>query len=705
MSDHSPKSTAKAGEHRANRLAKEKSPYLLQHAYNPVDWYPWGKEAIDRSKKENKPIFLSIGYSSCHWCHVLAHESFEDEAVAKLLNDNFVSIKVDREERPDLDELYMKSVMSMTGSGGWPLNVFLTPDLEPFYGGTYFPPVARYGMPGFSNLLRSIAQAWETDRAKITDSASQVKAALNEMYSTGKQTDSKIDDHVMDDCYSILAQEYDQEYGGFGGAPKFPTPSNLFFLMRYHAKTKERAPLQMAERTLDSMASGGIYDHIGGGFHRYSTDREWLVPHFEKMLYNNALLSLVYTEAYQITKKESYRRIVEETLSWVLLEMTSKDGGFFSAQDADSPEGEGSYYVWNRHDVENALAHSKSGDEDLRNHVDEVCKYFSITAGGNFGDGKNILTSPRGSTTSLSTPKDSGRVFEIAKKAMHDFRASRPRPLTDDKILTGWNGLMISAMSRAYRVFEEKVFLEAALKASDFILDNLTIRAGDRTRLIRRYREGEAKGNAVLEDYAFFINGLIDLYEASFEARYLEYALKLSDQMIMDFYDEKDSGFFMSPSDSGDLIVRAKEAQDGAIPSGNSMACLVLVRLAELTSNEEYRKRAEDTIAAFWASVEGHPTSHAFMLVALDFMLGKPREIVISGDKDSSELNDLMRTINGQYIPNSVLALAEKRVEKLIPMVEGRLPASGHRARVFVCSGYSCKLPSTTKEELTAALS
>ena len=690
-------------EPRANGLANEKSPYLLQHAYNPVDWYPWGKEAIERAKKENKPIFLSIGYSSCHWCHVMEHESFEDEAVAKILNEHFVSIKVDREERPDLDELYMKAVMSLTGSGGWPLSLFLTPDLEPFYGGTYFPPVTRYGMPGFSTILRSITQAWESDRAKIIDSASRIRADLNEMYSTSEQSGAKVDDHVMDDCYNILAGEYDQQYGGFGSAPKFPTPSNLFFLMRYYAKTREKAPLQMVTKTLDSMASGGIYDHVGGGFHRYSTDREWLVPHFEKMLYDNALLSLAYTEAFQITKKESYRKIVTETLSWVLSEMTLKDGGFFSAQDADSPEGEGSYYVWNRQDVENALANAKP--DSLENYLDDVCKYFSITDKGNFEDGKTLLTSPHESTQNQD-PSEKGleKIVERARALMSGFRAKRPRPLTDDKILTGWNGLMISAMARGYRVFENRAFIDAALKASDFILNNLMIKADGRTRLIRRYRDGEAKGNAVLEDYAFFINGLVDVYEASFEAKYLEYSIQLCNQMICDFYDQKAGGFFMTRPDSEDLIARAKEADDGALPSGNSVAALVLMRLARLNSNEDYKQKAEGTIAAFWPSIENHPASHAFMLVALDFMLEKPKEIVISGERESPKMNELLREVYAQYLPNSVLALAEKQVENLIPMVEGRLSTVGQEPRIFVCSGYSCKLPSTSREELLASL-
>ncbi|MGI0079988.1 MAG: thioredoxin domain-containing protein, partial [Nitrososphaerales archaeon] len=584
---------------------------------------------------------------------------------------------------------------SLTGSGGWPLSVFLTPDLEPFYGGTYFPPVSRYGMSGFSMILRSISQAWESDRAKIIDSASHIRLALKEMYSTGKKSDAKIDDHVMDDCYNILAQEYDREYGGFGSAPKFPTPSNLLFLMRYHSKIKEKAPLQMVTKTLDSMASGGIYDHIGGGFHRYSTDREWLVPHFEKMLYDNALLSLAYTEAYQITKKESYRTVVEETLFWVLSEMSSKGGGFFSAQDADSPEGEGSYYVWNKKDVEEALVGSELG----KDYVDLLCRYFSITERGNFEGGKSILTSPRDSNQLPASEE-----ISKARTAMLDFRAKRLRPFTDDKILTGWNGLMISAMSRAYRVFGKKEFIDSAIKTSDFILDNLTITDGNAIKLIRRFREGEAKGNPVLEDYAFFINSLVDLYEASFEPKYLEYAVKLCNQMINDFYEQKAGGFFMNPRGSEDLIARAKDANDGALPSANSVAALVLLRLAELTSNEDYRKKAEGTMVAFWASIEEHPASHAFMLVALDFMLGKAKEIVISGERDSPQLKDLVRTVYGQYLPNSVIALADERVSGFVPMIDGRLSSPGQKPRIFVCSNYSCKLPSTTREELLAAL-
>jgi len=692
---------------RSNRLIREKSPYLLQHAHNPVDWYPWGEEAIQRAKRENKPIFLSIGYSSCHWCHVQEKESFEDLEIAKLMNENFVCIKVDREERPDLDEIYMKAVVAMTGSGGWPLNVFLTPTLEPFYGGTYFPPTPRQGLPGFSNVLNGVAQSWKTERKTINESAQQMKSALVELYSSQKsEKGSDIERDILDEAYTSLVGTYDKEYGGFGRAPKFPIPSQLSFLMRYYKRTKQRTALQMVLKTLDSMASGGIYDQIGGGFHRYSTDRFWLVPHFEKMLYDNALLALAYIEGFQLTQNERYEKVVNETLNWVLREMAPKDdsGGFYSAVDADSPDGEGSYYVWNRKQIQESL----KSDSNAEKKSNLVADYFTVTDEGNFDDGESILTSSK--TIELVAQdmelniEDAESILRNSIRQMLEQRSKRQRPMVDDKILSAWNGLMISAMSKAYQVFEEKRYLQAAKKTADLILTKLVVLKDNKPILLRRLRDGEVKGNGLLEDYSFFVDGLIDLYESCFDPKYLENAIRLCDQMICLFQDEKEGGFYLSPSEDSDLVARPKDAYDGALPSGNSVAVVALLRLAELTGQEEYKKKAEDTMRAFWHSIGDQPSAYCHMLMGLEFYFGSPKEIVISGKSDAKETDEFLRIIRNQFLPNSIVALADSRIEKMIPLVEGKLPAKGQKPRVFVCSNYSCTLPSQTKEQLVEAL-
>jgi uncharacterized protein YyaL (SSP411 family) len=692
---------------KTNRLGNERSPYLLQHASNPVDWYPWGEEAIALARRENKPIFLSIGYSSCHWCHVMERESFEDESIANILNTNFVSMKVDREERPDLDELYMKAVMALTGSGGWPLTVFLTPDLEPFYGGTYFPPVSRQGMPGLPLILRRISEAWKSDRENIVNSASQIKAALSEMFTTKADQESKINDGVFDSCYEVLDHEYDRQFGGFGASPKFPTPSNLFFLLRYHVRTGEKGPLQMVTKTLDFMASGGIYDHVGGGFHRYSTDREWIIPHFEKMLYDNALLAIAYTEAYQITRDDRYKTVVIETLSWVLREMTAELGGFYSSQDADTQEGEGSYYAWDVGDFTEALAEwGKLNGKEMEPVIDATLNYFGIDSRGNFENGKTILTT-RVVQNELEPKKDSGLsevVLEHTKTALLEFRRKRPRPLTDDKILSGWNGLMISAMARAYKVFGNESFIGQARRAADFVLQNMTLHENEKLSLARRYRKGETKENAVLEDYAFFINALLDLYEAIFESKYLVQAVHLCETMIRQFYDSQELGFFMSQELTQDLFLRPKDAYDGALPSGNSSATLALLRLSEMTSRDDYRKKAQETFSAFWSAISNQPASHTFMMVALDFMLSKIKEIVLSGERNSTSLKEMIQVLFKRFLPSSVIIFAEPQVANLAPIVEGRISQEGEQSKVYVCSNHSCKLPSSTIEELLKAL-
>ncbi|MHB8567803.1 MAG: thioredoxin domain-containing protein [Nitrososphaerales archaeon] len=693
---------------KTNRLAGEKSPYLLQHSHNPVDWYPWGDEAFSKAKTEEKPIFLSIGYSSCHWCHVMERESFEDEGVAKLLNESFICIKVDREERPDVDQIYMKAVQAMTGSGGWPLNLFLTPDLEPFYGGTYFPPISRYGMPGFVALIKNIAGSWKRERFQIVSSASQIRKALSQ---TLPASNSNIDGIVIEKCFADLAHYFDQEYGGFGNSPKFPTPSNLFFLMRFHLRDRAKAPLLMVLKTLDAMAKGGIYDQVGGGFHRYSTDRIWLVPHFEKMLYDNALLSIAYTEAFLLTGESSYQRIVAETLEWVQREMTSGEtGGYFSAQDADSPDGEGSYYVWTKEEIKQALLGKPiSGGAAVWNEaeIDLVLSYFGVEDEGNFEGTKTILTAKvlkvlsRGS---IITEAELQAMIANAKLALLNVRSKRSRPFTDDKILTSWNGMMISAMARAYEVFRDEKYVESARRAADFVLSKLSLQDDGKAVLKRRYRDGEVKDDGVLEDYAYFGNSLLDLYEATFEPRYLKQARLLCDSMLTQFYDEKSGGFFETRKDTPNLILRPKEAYDGAIPSSNSIAALFCLRMCEITSLAKYKDSARRTFECFWSSVESTPSSHTEMLVALNYYLANPKEIVVSGDLSEPETKVLIAELRSHFLPNSITLHATKELEKDLAILEGRVHSPGQSSRVFVCSNFTCQLPSTTREELVTAL-
>ena len=685
---------------RPNRLIREKSPYLLQHAYNPVDWYPWGEEALKRAKVEDKPIFLSVGYSSCHWCHVMEKETFEDRDVAAILNENFVSIKVDREERPDVDEIYMKSVMSITGSGGWPLNVFLTPRLEPFYGGTYFPPTSRHGLPGFSALIHNISSAWKSDRKNLEDAAIQMKNALDSIYSAPLADESKLDESVVNDCFDSLASSFDEHYGGFGSSPKFPMPSYILFLLRYHVSRDSKLALRMVERTLEALSSGGIRDQFGGGFHRYSTDRMWFVPHFEKMLYDNALLTIAFLEAYLVTRKIEYSLVAEDILSWVHREMTSVQGGFFSAQDADSPEGEGSYYAWSLEQIEEALSSSAMKRT-------AVCMYYGITKDGNFEDGRSIPTLANSIPMLTKELNVTAERLESellsAKKMLLEYRKRRPAPPTDDKILTSWNGLMISALSQAFKVLGKDEYLRSAERAAEFVLSELVEKDQTCTKLLRRYRDGEAKGKGFLEDYAFFANGLIDLYEASFDSKYLIAALTLCESMIRLFWDVDRGGFFQT-EENNDLITRPKDSYDGAIPSGNSMAATLCLRLSEFTGREDLRDRGESTIRAFWAEMKRQPTSFTHMLVALSFSFGKPKEIVISGNPKEEDTKAMIAAVRSKFLPYSSTLLADPALENVTKMIEGRLHRQGEKAKAYVCTNFSCRLPVSEKSDLLQAL-
>ncbi len=681
----------------SNRLAKEKSPYLLQHAGNPVDWFAWGEEAFTKAEKEDKPVFLSIGYSTCHWCHVMEKESFEDEETAKILNENFVPIKVDREERPDVDNIYMQAVMAMTGGGGWPLSVFLTPDKKPFFGGTYFPPEERYGMPSFKNLLLTVAEAWKNKREELLQSASSIADFLQK--ETESDTSLKLTPEVLDKALEEYVVRFDSIYGGFGPAPKFPSPHNLSFLLRYFHRNKGPKALEMVEKTLRKMAYGGINDHIGGGFHRYSTDARWLVPHFEKMLYDQATLSKAYLEGYQVTKNELCAEAARNIFKYVLRDMTDKEGGFYSAEDADSEGEEGKFYVWRPEEVKKIL-----GEEE----GEIFNSFYGVTDLGNFENKTSILN--------VTVPMEEfakkndvpvvkiKQILEKGKERLFLEREKRIHPHKDDKILTDWNGLMISSLAYGSQVLGDKAYLTAAQRAADFILNKLQ-KDG---KLLKRYRDGEAKIPAYLDDYAFFIAGLIDLYESSFEVKYLKEAVRLMSDMLDMFWDKDNAGFFFSGKRNEELISKTKEIYDGAIPSGNSIAALDLLRLGRLTMNSDWEKKAYQMLQSFSGQIQKQPTAYAQMLCALDFYFGPAKEIVLAGDLNSPETIDMLKTIHQKFLPNKVLAFHSEGqsgldLEKLIPFTEGFKMQAG-KTTAYVCENYVCQRPVNETKQLLKLL-
>ena len=605
-----------------NRLISEKSPYLLQHAYNPVDWHPWGKEAFDRAKSENKPIFLSIGYSTCHWCHVMERESFEDEQVAALMNETFVSIKVDREERPDIDHVYMAACQLMAGHGGWPLTIMMTPDKQPFFAGTYFPRKAGFGRIGMVDLIPRLKQMWDTDRSKLILLSDEVTSRLRREDAAESEEPAEA---VLHHAFEQLKQLFDRDNGGFSEAPKFPAPHMLLFLLHYAKRTENPEAMRMVTKTLDAMRDGGIYDHVGFGFHRYSTDAQWLVPHFEKMLYDQAMLCMAYTEGFQATGNVAYRKTAEDILMYILRDMTSPGGGFYSAEDADSEGEEGKFYVWTHGEIIRAL---NPEDADL------ICALFNIQKEGNFveqiagkTDGTNILHRNNQLHTAAKeinlTDKDILDHTEKALEQLFAVRANRIHPNKDDKILTDWNGLMITAFARAARHFQKPEYADAAAKAADFILSLLRSQDG---RLLHRYRDGDASLPAHADDYAFFIAGLIELHLATHEPRYLEEALALNSIFIQHFWDTVQGGFFFIADDSEQLLVRRKELYDGAIPSGNSMALFNLLRLASITEDQDIEERAAKTARSFYNAVKQAPTAYTYFLAALDLRFDSPVE-------------------------------------------------------------------------------
>ena len=660
-----------------NRLAYETSPYLLQHAHNPVDWRPWGEEALGAARAADKPIFLSIGYSACHWCHVMERESFENEQTAALMNSHFVNIKVDREERPDLDAIYMEAVQAMTGSGGWPMSVFLTPTGQPFYGGTYYPPQPRYGMPSFSQVLLAVSDAYKSRREDIETQAQRLTDAIGRTASLSAGRDA-LGPEILSQAAARLLQQFDQQYGGFGDQPKFPQPMTLEFAMSQYRRSRDPDVLHIAEHTLQQMAAGGIYDQIGGGFHRYSVDRVWLVPHFEKMLYDNAQLLRAYLHAWQINPRPEYRRIVDETVDYVLREMTAPEGGFYSAQDADSEGEEGKFFVWTADEIEAIL-----GKEE----ADLLGRAYGVTPAGNF-EGKTILN--------LKRPPAG---FAAARHKLFTAREKRVKPGRDEKILTEWNGLMIHALADVGVILEREDALQAATKSAAFILAEMSQPNG---LLFRSYKDGRA-GNAAacLEDYAAFARGLVALYEATFQSRWLAEAVRLTKIMQTQFADEAHGGFFQTGIAHEQLIVRRKDFIDNAIPSGNSMAAELLLRLAKLTGNEEYRSEAARIFQIMAAAMAQQPTGFGRMLHALDDLLSPSQEVAIVGSLDDPRTQALLREARRHYLPHTVLALKEPHHENhpSLPLLEGRTLADGQPA-AYVCHNYACQLPVTEPHAL-----
>ena len=671
-----------------NRLIHEASPYLLQHAHNPVDWYPWGDDAFAKAKQENKPIFLSIGYSTCHWCHVMAHESFEDERIAKILNEHFISIKVDREELPGVDAVYMDFVQKTTGSGGWPLSVFLTPDAKPFYGGTYFPPIDSYGRPGFGTLLMSIEDAWRNQREKVLKSSEQLVLALQEKVLTDNEL--TLTEDALKKSFDALSRAYDPQYGGFGKAPKFPQPSMLSFLLVYSHRTKNENALKMVENTLGKMAAGGIYDHLGGGFHRYSVDQLWRVPHFEKMLYDQALITRAYIQAFQITKKPAYQQTVKEVFDYILRDMTSPEGGFYSAEDADSEGHEGIFYVWTPKQIDKLLSRK---EEKL------IKTYYGVTAAGNFERGSSILNSAgsfeRAAKKSGIDAGDAEAILKTAKQKLFNARQKRIRPHRDEKIIAGWSGLMISSLAYGGAVFDEPRYVRAAQRSADFVMAKLY----ETGRLRRYYAKGKAREYAVLDDYAYLIQGLIDLYQADFDPKWLKISVDLAGQMTELFSGKEVGGLYLTGKDVQGLIVRTRPDYDGAVPSGNSVAATVLIRMAELTGQKEWLTHAEKILAHYQQDIKSRGTSLAQMLIAVDLWLGPRSEIVIAGRIRSTQTQKILKSVRGQFLPRTVVLVRdpETNADKLDPIaaiVKAHEPIEG-KVTVYLCEDFVCKRPMT----------
>ena len=688
-----------------NHLIHEKSPYLLQHAFNPVDWRPWSDEAFKKAREEDKLIFLSVGYSTCHWCHVMAHESFEDPEVARLLDESFVCIKVDREERPDIDKVYMTACQMLTGSGGWPLTIIMTPERRPVFAATYIPRNSGFGRIGMLELIPRIREIWENRREELLKSADQIVAAIR-----GSEAESPgglLSGDILDEAYEDLHGRYDETYGGFGPPPKFPMPHQMIFLLRYWKWTGRMKALEMVEKTLHAMRSGGIYDHVGFGFHRYSTDEKWLAPHFEKMLYDQALLSMAYTEAYQATGHHAYKETACEIFSYILRDMTSSAGGFCSAEDADSEGEEGKFYLWTYDEIEQVLG---------RDEANWISRVFQVDKSGNFFDpmkgektGHNILhldkpAAERAPSQEISEKSIHQRLAS-ARLKLFDAREKRVRPHKDDKVLTDWNGLMIAAFARGAKVFGDKAYLKASGNAINFILQNML---GPDGRLFHRYRDGQAAIAANLDDYAFLIWGLIECYEATFDVEYLKTALSLQDHLTRHFWDGRKGGYYFTPDDGENLIVRQKESYDGAIPSGNSVAMLNLIRLARMTANHELEEQAAQISRAFAGSVCKSPAGHTQFMVALGFLEKPSYEIVIAGKTGAEDTEKMIGELRRHFLPNAVFifrpaAESSEDIVRIAPFTKDLDPVHGS-ATAYVCTDFTCHRPTTDPGEMRRLL-
>lgn len=676
-----------------NRLINETSPYLLQHANNPVQWMPWGDEAFEKAKSENKPIFLSIGYSTCHWCHVMGHESFEDEEVAKMMNDYLVPIKVDREERPDIDSIYMNVCQMLTGSGGWPLTVILTPDRKPFFAGTYFPKQSMHGRVGMLELIPKIHELWQTNPQKAIDSAEDITEHLSSQKSQAK---SKIDKDITNRAFMGLVQRFDPEYGGFGPSPKFPIVHNLLFLLRHWESKSDRKALDIVMLTLNQMRRGGIYDHVGGGYHRYSTDRKWLLPHFEKMLYDQAFMTIVNAEAYQATKKEEYRETAENIIDYVKRDLTSPDGAFYSAEDADSDGEEGLFYTWTNEEIEDAL-----GDD-----AELFKKAYGILPEGNFTEestgastGRNIIFNPQ-NLRRLADERN--EVHQVMKDKLNDnlkklrvIRNRRNRPHLDDKILTDWNSMMIAALAISSSALNNTKHYEMAEEAAEFIIENLS----DGPKLMHSWRNGKANVDGLADDYAYFAWAMFELYQAGFEEKYLELAINSIDYLIDNFSDF-DGGLFLSETRaSEDLIYRPKEIYDGAVPSANSVALNVIARLWKLTGSEKYQKAADDIISAFAQTINSSPSGYVHFISGIAYLTGKSVEIVIAGKREGEDTAEMLKTLHNEYAPSKTIILrpdeeAEPYITRIAPFTRDQMPIDG-KATAYVCRDYKCSSPTT----------
>ena len=682
---------AKDSKHQ-NRLADSQSPYLLQHASNPVDWYPWGDEAFEKAKKENKPIFLSIGYSTCHWCHVMEHESFEDSTVAAQMNKYFVSVKVDREEMPEVDHLYMSVCQAMTGRGGWPLTIVMTPDKDPFFAGTYFPKQGRGKQPGMLQLIPSLANAWSTKQGEITKTIDRIQSYLTEV-NTSSQGE-EWDEVMIRDAFSQYASRFDPDYGGFGRAPKFPSPHNMIFLLRYSKLFGDATGTSMVETTLHHMRLGGVFDHIGLGFHRYSTDKRWFLPHFEKMLYDQAMISMAFLEAYQLTSNEKYAKVAREIFTYVLRDMTDKDGGFYSAEDADSEGEEGIFYIWTQEELVKILGE----DDGLK-----LAKTFGFIDGGNF------FEEASGQTTGSNIPyfqddretlaknldmslDDFNAFIEKSRQKLFEVREKRIHPLKDDKILTDWNGLMIAALSQGGQVLGDDVYIDAAKNAVNFVLESLR---DDNGKLMKRSRLGKAGLQPHLDDYSFMVFGLLNLYEATFDPSYLASALELTEIMIEDFSD-KNGGFFIGSKDAEKLMVRAKDSYDGAIPSGNSVGALNLFRLGKITGNTKWTDLGYSTLKAFTDMAKQSPTGFAHMLTAFMFDFKNPKEVVVVGDSNDPETQKIISAIRKNYSPNKIILFKDvsnpDALLQVAPWTEDHVMIS-ESPTFYVCENFACKQP------------